>query len=201
VDLVSSLGLGVPAVAEAYLAGGARFLQIRGKTLGSAEFLNISEALARRAHAVGAKVIVNDRADVASLAGADGVHLGQDDLQPAEARRILGDNAIIGASTHSIEQVRLACRLPIDYLAIGPIFRTATKDTGYAAVGTKLISAARIMLLAAGVDIPIVAIGGITLDRAEAVIQAGAASVAVISDLLATDDPASRVREYLGILR
>ena len=198
---MSSLGLGVPAVAEAYLAGGARFLQIRAKTLGSAGFLNISEALARRARAVGAKVIVNDRADIASLAGADGVHLGQDDLPPAEARRILGDNAIIGVSTHSIEQVRLACRLPIDYLAIGPIFRTATKDTGYAAVGTKLISAARIMLSAAGIDIPIVAIGGITLDRAEAVVQAGAASVAVISDLLATDDPASRVREYLGVLR
>jgi thiamine-phosphate pyrophosphorylase len=191
----------VPAVAEGYLAGGARFLQIRAKTLGSAEFLSISEELVARARAVGATVIVNDRADIASLAGADGVHLGQDDLQPAVARRIVGGNAIIGVSTHSIEQVRLACRLPIDYLAVGPIFRTVTKDTGYAAVGTELVSAARTILSAAGVDIPIVAIGGITLDRAVAVIQAGAASVAVISDLLSTGDPASRVREYLSVLR
>lgn len=198
---MSSLGLGVPQVAEAYLSGGARFLQIRAKTLGSAEFLNISEALVRRAHEVGAQVIVNDRADIASLAGADGVHLGQDDLPPEVARRIVGGDAIIGVSTHSIEQVRLACRLPIDYLAVGPIFRTATKDIGHAAVGTELVSQARTMLLGVGVDIPIVAIGGITLDRAKTVIQSGAAAVAVISDLLSTDDPASRVREYLSVLR
>jgi thiamine-phosphate pyrophosphorylase len=198
---VSRLGLGVPAVAEGYLAGGARFLQIRAKTLASSEFLHLSEDLVARARAAGATVIVNDRADIAMLAGADGVHLGQDDLEPAMVRRIVGGNAIIGLSTHSIEQVRLACGLPIDYIAVGPIFGTSTKDTGYAAVGTELVSAARTMLSAAGVHIPIVAIGGITLDRAKAVIEAGAASVAVISDLLSTDDPASRVREYLSVLR
>jgi thiamine-phosphate pyrophosphorylase len=146
-------------------------------------------------------VIVNDRADIASLAGADGVHLGQDDLHPAAARRIIGGSAIIGLSTHSIEQVRLACRLPIDYLAVGPIFGSATKDAGYAAVGTELVTAARASLSKAGVDIPIVAIGGITLDRAEAVFRAGAASIAVISDLLSSGDPASRVREYFTVLR
>jgi len=146
---------------------------------------------------VGAIVIVNDRADIAKLSGADGVHLGQDDLEPAMARRIVGGVALIGYSTHSIDQVRHACSMSIDYLAVGPIFGTATKQTGYASVGIGLVTAARKLLMDAGVDVPIVAIGGITLERAPSVIQAGAASVAIISDLLSTNDPESRVRNYL----
>jgi thiamine-phosphate pyrophosphorylase len=191
----------VPALAEAYLAGGARFLQVRAKLSSSAVFLQLSEEVVSRAHKAGAIVVVNDRADVAKLAGADGVHLGQDDLEPREARRILGGAAFIGWSTHSIEQVRAACRLPVDYVAVGPIFGTATKTTGYDAVGTELVSQARAVLTEAGLDTPIVAIGGITLERAAAVIRAGASSVAVISDLLSTGDPEARVREYLAVLR
>jgi thiamine-phosphate pyrophosphorylase len=188
-------------VAEAYLAGGACFIQIRAKGASSSALLRLSEELVSRARKAGARVIVNDRADIARLAGADGVHLGQDDLEPAAARRILGREAIIGLSTHSIEQVRLACRQPIDYLAVGPIFRTSTRETGDQAVGTELIGRARTAVSLAGLDTPIVAIGGITLDRARSVIQAGASSVAVISDLLAAGSPEARVREYLTALR
>ena len=191
----------MPAVAEAYLAGGARFIQIRAKGVSSSVFLRLSEEVVSRAREAGATVIVNDRADIARLAGADGVHLGQDDVEPAAARRILGEEAIIGLSTHSIEQVRLACRQPIDYLAVGPIFRTSTKETGDRVVGTELVDQARTAVSLAGLDTPIVAIGGITLDRARSVIQAGATSVAVISDLLAGGSPEARVREYLTALR
>ena len=188
----------MPAVAAACLAGGARFIQIRAKTAPSAALLRIVQDVVERAHEVGATVIVNDRADIARLAGADGVHLGQDDLEPAMARRVVGGEAIVGYSTHSIEQIRAACSLPINYLAVGPIFGTATKDTGYAAVGTELLSVARAILSKNGVELPIVAIGGITLERAPSVIRAGASSVAVISDLLSTGDPESRVRQYLS---
>lgn len=157
------------------------------------------EAIVARARASGALVIVNDRADIAKLAGADGVHLGQEDLDPASARRLLGGHAVIGMSTHSLDQVHAAAKLAVDYIAIGPIFATSTKESGYSAVGTALVSEAAAALRGVG-SRPIVAIGGITLDRAPDVIRAGAASVAVISDLLATGDPESRVREYLRAL-
>ena len=146
-------------------------------------------------------MIANDRADIARLGGADGVHVGQDDLDPASIRRIVGGNAIVGLSTHTMEQVRAASRLPVDYIAVGPVFDTASKETGYHAVGLPLVREARAFLDNAGLQLPLVAIGGITLDTAAAVIAAGAASVAVISDLLSTGDPAARVREYLAVLR
>lgn len=190
----------MPALAEAYLAGGARFLQVRAKTTSSAALLEMCRAVVERARPLGATVIVNDRADIALLAGASGVHLGQDDLEPAAARTILGDRAVIGVSTHTPDQVRAAARLPVDYIAVGPLFGTSTKETGYDAVGTGLVSEARAILGAAGVKSPIVAIGGITLERAPAVIRAGAASVAVITDLLAGGRPDARVREYLAAL-
>ena len=147
-----------------------------------------------------AMVIVNDRADIAALAGADGVHVGQEDLPPASVRQIVGRTAIVGISTHSVDQVRDALALPVDYIAVGPVFGTATKDTGYREVGLQMVRDAARIVREAGASTPIVAIGGITLERAADVIGAGAASVAVISDLLATRDPAARVREYLGRL-
>jgi thiamine-phosphate pyrophosphorylase len=189
----------VPALADAYLAGGARFIQVRAKIASGGALLKLCEAVAERAHTMGATVIVNDRADIARFAQADGVHLGQDDLPPAMARQVLGGEAIVGYSTHTIEQVRAASRLPIDYIAVGPIFGTTSKDTGFSAVGIELVREARAWLSDAGLDTPIVAIGGITLERAASVIAAGATSVAVISDLLSTGDPAARVREYLKI--
>jgi thiamine-phosphate pyrophosphorylase len=160
----------------------------------------MSEEIVGRAHQAGAIVIINDRADIAHLCGADGVHIGQEDLEPAAARLILGSEAIVGLSTHTVDQVRAASRQPVDYIAVGPIFGTSTKDTGYGSVGTALVTEAERTLRGAGDLKPVVAIGGITLEQAPEVILAGAASVAVISDLIATGDPESRVREYMRVL-
>jgi thiamine-phosphate pyrophosphorylase len=141
-------------------------------------------------------VIVNDRADLARMAGARGVHVGQDDIPPAHVRRLLGGDAVIGLSTHTVAQVEAALREPVTYIAVGPVFGTRTKDTGYKAVGLEFVSmAARL----AG-DVPIVAIGGITLENAQSVIDAGAAAVAVIGDLLVTADPRGRARDYVQAL-
>jgi thiamine-phosphate pyrophosphorylase len=190
----------VSALADAYLAGGARFIQVRSKQAGSATFLSMCEDVVARARKIGAIVIVNDRADIARLSAADGVHVGQDDLDPASARRILGGSALIGISTHSQDHVRAAATMAVDYIAVGPVFGTLTKDTGHSDVGTAFVSEAAALLRQAGCVKPIVAIGGITLERAADVIRAGAASVAVISDLLSTGDPEARTREYLRVL-
>jgi thiamine-phosphate pyrophosphorylase len=190
----------VAALADAFLAGGARFLQIRSKHAPAAELLAVCDDVTARARKAGATVIVNDRVDIARLSGADGVHVGQEDLDPASARRILGPSARIGISTHTIDQVQMAASAPVDYIAVGPIFGTSTKATGFEAVGLDLVMRAAAVLRDAHVSRPIVAIGGITLERAPAVLRAGAASVAVISDLLATGDPEARVRDYLRAL-
>ena len=182
-------------LARAFLDGGARLLQLRAKELPSGLLLNLSDALVALADEYEAGVIVNDRVDVARLSGADGVHVGQEDLPPAVAREQLGPGAIVGHSTHSVAQVEVALREPISYLAVGPVFGTSTKDTGYSAVGLELVSAAARL-----VDpMPVVAIGGVTLDNARSAIDAGAWAVAVISDLL-VGDPAERVKAYLRIL-
>ena len=139
-------GWTVSALADAYLAGGARFIQIRSKHAASGAFLGMCEDVVARARKAGAIVIVNDRADIAKLSAADGVHVGQDDLDPASARRILGGAAIVGVSTHSPDQVRAASAMAVDYIAVGPIFGTSTKETGYRDVGTTFVSeAARIL--------------------------------------------------------
>ena len=159
------------------------------------------EEVIARARRAGATVIVNDRADLARLSDADGVHVGQEDLPPAAVRQIVGGSAIVGLSTHSADQVRHACRQPVDYIAIGPVFGTATKDTGYDQVGIDLVARATAIIEQAGAALPLVAIGGITLDRAREVVDAGARCVAVISDLLSTGNPERRVREYVEALK
>jgi thiamine-phosphate pyrophosphorylase len=193
-------GWTLPALADAYLAGGARFIQIRSKHAASSAFLEMCEDVVARGRQANAIVIVNDRADIAKLSAADGVHVGQNDLDPLSVRRILGEAAIVGVSTHSVEQIVAAASMPVDYIAVGPIFGTSTKDTGYRDVGTALVTDAVATVRRAGSEIPIVAIGGITLERAPGVIAAGAASVAVISDLLSAGNPEARVREYLRAL-
>jgi thiamine-phosphate pyrophosphorylase len=140
-----------------------------------------------------ADIVVNDRADVARVAQSAGVHVGQEDISPADARAIVGPDAVVGYSTHTVEQVEAALVEPITYIAVGPVFGTRTKDTGYAAVGLALVSAAA----ARAGRTPIVAIGGITLENAKAALDAGAGAVAVISDLLATGDPRARVAAYV----
>ena len=180
---------------RALLDGGARFLQLRAKHLPSAELLDLAAAIAELARPRGARLIVNDRADLARLANADGVHLGQDDLPPAAVRAIVGGDAIVGVSTHTLDQIDRAVAEPVSYVAIGPVFGTTTKATGYEAVGLEIVRAAAERAARRG--LPLVAIGGITLATAASVIASGAASVAVIGDLLATGDPEARTREYV----
>jgi thiamine-phosphate pyrophosphorylase len=196
VDASTRAGLKPLEVARAFLAGGARILQLRAKTLGSRAFLELADACVAAVGPHDASIIINDRVDIARLAGAAGVHVGQDDLPPAAARRLLGDDAIVGFSTHTVHQIDAARREPVSYIAVGPVFGSASKDTGYDAVGLALVSAAARL---AG-DLPVVAIGGITLDNASSVMAAGAASVAIIGDLLAGRDPERRTRAFLQSL-
>jgi thiamine-phosphate pyrophosphorylase len=196
IDTALRAGWEPVALARAFLDGGARFLQIRAKTLASGPFLELCDQVVRLGGEYGAAVIVNDRVDLAQMSGAAGAHVGQDDLPPAAARAQLGPGAILGYSTHSVSQVEQALREPVSYVAVGPVFGTRTKDTGYDAIGLELVSAAAERTR----KTPLVAIGGITLDTAPAVIAAGAAGVAVISDLLAGGDPGKRVRAFLAAL-
>jgi len=183
--------------ASACLDGGARLLQVRSKTDPSGRMLDETLAIVERA-STDAQVIVNDRADVAQLARAAGVHVGQEDLTPREVRTILGDAAIVGWSTHTPAQLEAAMAEPISYVAIGPVFGTNTKATGYEALGLQPVREAALLATAHG--LPLVAIGGITLDRAESVLEQGAAAVAVIGDLFVAGNPAARVRDFLNRL-
>lgn len=182
--------------ASACLAGGARLLQLRGKNLSGRDFLEAATAIVDRAVACGATIIVNDRADIARLSGAGGVHVGQDDLTPEQARAVLGPDAVVGVSTHTPDQLDRALFQPIDYVAVGPVFGTETKSTGYEPIGVDAVRAAAAR--AAARQVALVAIGGITRARSRSVLDAGAQSVAVISDLLTTGDPTGRVREFLS---
>jgi thiamine-phosphate pyrophosphorylase len=174
-----------------------RLLQLRAKSLSSGAFLQLVDAVVAEASRRDCLVIVNDRIDVARLGGADGVHVGQEDLSPAAVRAQLGPKAIVGLSTHTDVQLHAAAVEPVSYVAIGPVFGTATKDTGYEAVGVEAVSRARQIVPAA---IPIVAIGGVSLANARSILDAGASSVAVIGDLLTGGDPTGRAAEYLKLL-
>lgn len=169
-------------------------MQLRMKGWDSGPFLDLARTLVREADRVGCAVFINDRADIAALGAAPGLHVGQEDLSPSQARRIVGATTAIGLSTHTQAQWESAVSEPIAYLAIGPVYGTRTKATGYDAVGLEIVRAASARAAAAG--LPVVAIGGITLDTAAAVIDAGAASVAVISDLL-EGEPEARAGAYL----
>jgi thiamine-phosphate pyrophosphorylase len=197
-DAAARAGWDILDLGRAFLEGGATFLQLRAKQRSSAWLLDTAAQLVRMAEPFGALVVLNDRADIAQLSGAAGVHVGQDDLAPDAVRRLIDPDRIIGLSTHSIAQVDAAVAQPIDYVAIGPVFGTASKNTGYDAVGVRLVEAAAARARLRG--LPVVAIGGITLASATDVMSAGASAVAVISDLLVTGDPRARVREYLDKL-
>ena len=192
--LCRARGLDPVSLAAAYLAGGARVLQLRDKGGSSGAFLSLAEVIVQHARAAEALVIVNDRADIARLSGAGGVHVGQDDLTVADARSLLGAHSIVGVSTHDERQIDEALESDATYVAVGPIFGTATKDTGYSARGLGLIR------YAGNRGKPIVAIGGIALAGVESVLEAGAAGLAVISDLLTTGDPQARTREFIACI-
>ena len=173
---------------ERLAAGGATLIQLREKSLSPLEFFQHAKSAVEFAQRRSIRIIINDRSDIALATKADGVHLGQDDLTPEAARRMLGPDAIIGYSTHNLEQARRALSLPIDYLAIGPIFATSSKTDTEPIVGLEGLRS--VASIASG--LPLVAIGGITAANAPAVIAAGASSVAVISALLTPNNSISQ---------
>jgi thiamine-phosphate pyrophosphorylase len=182
------------ALAESLAGSGVELIQYRDKTASSRRYFEISRQLSNVLGPRGARLIVNDRPDVALLAGAGGVHVGQEDLGVADARAVCGPDRWVGVSTHTLEQLAEADRTSADYVAFGPIFQTATKKNPDPVVGTELLRKARAITKK-----PLVAIGGITLERAAEVYRAGADSLAVIRDLICAPDPAVRAREYLDV--
>ncbi|MDQ3040757.1 MAG: thiamine phosphate synthase [Acidobacteriota bacterium] len=164
--------------------GGAEIIQLRDKHASPKDFYESAREALIIARKRNVKIIINDRVDIALALKADGVHLGQDDLPPESARVILGDRAIIGFSTHNLKQVVNAINLPIDYLAIGPVYATRTKENPEEIVGLEGVNEVRKALG----DFPLVAIGGITSENFRAVLEAGANSVAIISGLLSDAD-------------
>src|SRR5262245_44162459 len=160
-------------IVRMFLDGGAGLIQLRDKEAGGRELLEQAMACLKLTRKAGATLIINDRVDVALTAGADGVHLGQDDLSVDEAREILGEDKIIGVSTHSIAQFRAALETSANYIAVGPVYPTLTKENPAPVVGLELVREARKLT-----DRPLVAIGGISHDRGAAVIAAGGATLA-----------------------
>ena len=171
---------------------GVRLLQYRNKSAPARQYLDSSRELAETLRPHGVSFFVNDRPDVAFLAGASGVHVGQDDLDVEQARQVIGSGKLVGVSTHNLEQFEHAAASSADYIALGPIFGTSSKANPDPVVGLELLRNVRGLT-----SKPIVAIGGITLERAASVIEAGADSVAVISGILSPTDPAQRAREYM----
>jgi len=166
------------------IAGGAEVIQLRDRMASDAELLAMAAELRELTDETGRMFIVNDRADIAAVVGADGLHLGQHDLPIADARRLLRPGAIIGKSTHSLVQARAAVNEGADYIAVGPIFPTTTKYDAEEPIGLDLVER-----LAEKVTIPIVAIGGINAENVSQVVAAGAQRVAVCSAICCADDP------------
>jgi len=174
---------------------GVRLLQYRNKSAPARQYLESSRKLAEVLLPQGVTFFLNDRPDVAFLAGATGVHVGQDDLEVEQARQIVGRDKLVGVSTHNLEQFERAAASSADYIALGSIFSTSSKANPDPVVGLDLLRKARALT-----DKPVVAIGGISLERAASVIEAGADSVAVISGILGSQNPAQRARQYIETL-
>jgi thiamine-phosphate pyrophosphorylase len=186
------VGLSVAAL----VAGGARIVQLRAKGLSDGRLLELAAEALAVTRGAGALLVVNDRPDVARILGADGVHLGQEDLAPHEVRALLAPGSIVGLSTHSLEQLGRAEAEPVDYVAIGPVFPTRTKSHPDPVVGLEMVRRARERTRR-----PLVAIGGITSENARSVVEAGADGVAVISALLLAADLEGAAREMSRRLR
>jgi thiamine-phosphate pyrophosphorylase len=177
-------------------AGGATLIQLREKIAPPRQFFEAALEAVKIGHSLRAQIIINDRVDIALAVGADGVHLGQEDLPPECARKILGREKIIGFSVHNLEQALAADSMPVDYIAVGPIFETSTKERPDPIIGLDALRRIR-----NSTSKPIVAIGGITLERLREVFEAGADSAALISDILSASDIADRVRQLLEASR
>jgi thiamine-phosphate pyrophosphorylase len=196
-EVLATRGVSLADYARELRAAGVAVVQYRNKNGSPQEILRGAEILREVMAGRDCKLILNDRADLAVLAGFDGVHVGQGDLSPAEARRVVGPERIVGVSTHSDAQARIAEHSSANYVAIGPVFATGTKLDASPVVGLEGVRSARALTTK-----PLVAIGGITSANARSVIDAGADSVAVISALLAPDAGTEQLaRDFLSILR
>jgi len=189
--------LKIPAkeCAKSLVDAGVRLIQYRNKHASGRKLFETSRELAEYLNPIGVHFIVNDRSDVAVLAGAGGVHVGQDDLGVEQAREVLGDGQWVGISTHNAGQFRSALETSAEYIAVGPVFATGSKENPDPVVGVGFVRETRAMT-----GRPIVAIGGITLERAAEVIDAGADSVAIISDILSAENVGKRARQYVDLL-
>ena len=190
-ELLSQRGLPLAAAAAAFLEGGAGILQIRHKGHWSRDVFQAATEVARQCREAGAQLVIDDRADFALMLDA-GLHVGQDDLSPRDARRLLGPDAFLGFSSHNRQQLVAAGGEPVDYVALGPVFSTASKRNPDPVVGVDEVRRLRPL-----VDKPLVAIGGITRDNAADVLRAGADCLAVISDLLPHGATAKSLRERM----
>ena len=182
-------------VSEALVRAGVRLIQYRDKSSSAREIFEACSRIAGRVRQAQGLFILNDRADIARAVEADGVHVGQSDLPVDLARRVVGPDRLVGFSTHDLEQVREADRSSADYIAFGPVFETRSKEKPDPVVGLQGLREAR-----KATGKPLVAIGGITVENARAVIEAGADAVAVIHGLVAADDIALRASEFLRVL-
>lgn len=198
-DVCAAAGLEPVDVARAFAEAGVSHVQLRAKALTAAALLGLADRMRAALTPLGTTLVVNDRVDVAAAVGA-GVHLGQHDLPVAEARRLLGAGAVIGRSTHTLDELGRALGEPVSYVAYGPVFATGTKANHDPVVGLAGLAAAARVARAAGR--PLVAIGGITLETAATVVAAGADAVAVISDLVrGPEPPRARAARFLSALR
>jgi thiamine-phosphate pyrophosphorylase len=194
-DRVAAGGRDLEDVLGAAVDGGCRMVQLREKAWPSGRLLPLAERLRARCAAGGVTFIVNDRVDLALAVGADGVHLGQDDLPARAARPLLRPGMILGISTHSVAQARAAQADGADYVAVGSMFATATKPD------FQLVGPALLRKLRAEIRVPLIGIGGITHDNVQEVIGAGADGVAVISAVAAADDPRAASARFVALIR
>ena len=191
-DPEQTKGRTAETVLRALLEGGVKLLQLRAKTAPASDFLQLASVARELTRSYGCKLIVNDRMDVALASEANGVHLGQEDLPLHAARKLMGEK-IIGISTHDVEQAQDAQAGGADYIGFGPMFGTSTKETGYTARGIAMLRQVRDVI-----NIPIVAIGGITEANVNEIWQAGADSAAIISDILSAGNVAEKVERILA---
>jgi len=189
-DICKEAGGDIVKIAEKIILGGADILQLRAKSLSRAEIAEIGQAIKTFTQKAKVLFLLNDYVSLASALDVDGVHLGQEDLPVKEARKILGENKIIGLSTHSLKQASKAEKQEVDYIGIGPIFSTATKP-GATPVGTEIIAQVKDKI-----KIPFVAIGGISLDNLDEVLGSGAKRVAICRGIIESPDITKTTREF-----
>lgn len=199
VDPEQAMGRDLAALTDAVISGGATLIQLRHKHAATGEFVTAARAVKTAARGR-VPVIVNDRVDVAMAAEADGVHIGQDDMTPADARRLLGANAIIGQSIKTVAQAKAAPLDLLDYVCVGGVFVTLSKNNTEPPIGLDGLRAIAAAIRARAPGYPVGAIAGINAGNAAAVVAAGADGVAVISALSRADDPSSATRDLCGIV-